>query len=392
MNTYRRDNWKAGINNIARPNRLPDGALRDLVNLNPGAGGILTLRAGYEKVADCTDCRFAAGVNGRVVLVDGGQVLAFENGATRQIGTVTAGADVAGIVHNGELFLSTRVESLRTDGDTVRPWGVPAPAFTLEVVPGAGSLSGRHRVAVTAVQDGVESGTDSMLVVVPPGSALRVVSGDPRALRLYASVENGETLYYQGPLIGGATAINGVSDHTETLTTDGLVPMPPCDEYVSHRGVIAGRLGRYVFLSEPMQPHLMHPVRGFLQYPADVSVLASGDTGLYVAADRTYLVTGAETLTPQQNRVLELGGVAGTAVTLEDGRAMWFSPSGPVLAGPDGVQLVSKGVYAPDTAAIGAAGVVDRDGNQMVVTTMRGSPLNQNLAAGDFAELEIGNE
>lgn len=392
MNTYRRDNWKAGINNIARPNRLPDGALRDLLNLNPGEGGILTLRAGYEKVADCTDCRFAAGINGRVLLVDDGKVLAYANGATRQIGSLTAGADVAGTIHNGELFLSSRAEGLRTDGETVRAWTVRAPAFTVEVVPGGGMLSGRYRVAVTAVEDGVESGTDSMLVTLPAGAAMRVLSADPRALRVYASVENGETLYYQGPLIGGATALGGVSDNTETLATDGLVPMPACDEYVSHRGVIAGRLGRYVFLSEPMQPHLMHPVRGFLQYPVDVTVLASGSAGLYVVADRTYLVTGAETLTPEQSRLLEVGGVAGTAVTLPDGRVMWFSPSGPVVAGPDGVRLVSQGVYAPDVAATGAAGLVDHDGNQMVVTTMRGSPLNQTLAAGDFADLEIGND
>lgn len=390
MKNYRRDNWKAGINNIARPNRLPDGAVRDLVNLNPGAGGILTLRAGYEKVADCTDCRFAAGINGRVLLVDDGKVLAYANGATRQIGSLTAGADVAGTIHNGELFLSSRAEGLRTDGETVRAWTVRAPAFTVEVVPGGGMLSGRYRVAVTAVEDGVESGTDSMLVTLPAGAAMRVLSADPRALRVYASVENGETLYYQGPLIGGATALGGVSDNTETLATDGLVPMPACDEYVSHRGVIAGRLGRYVFLSEPMQPHLMHPVRGFLQYPVDVTVLASGSAGLYVVADRTYLVTGAETLTPEQSRLLEVGGVAGTAVTLPDGRVMWFSPSGPVVAGPDGVRLVSQGVYAPDVAATGAAGLVDHDGNQMVVTTMRGSPLNQTLAAGDFADLEIG--
>lgn len=392
MDTYRRDNWKAGINNIARPNRLPDGALRDLLNLNPGEGGILTLRAGYEKVADCTDCRFAAGINGRVLLVDDGKVLAYANGATRQIGSLTAGADVAGTIHNGELFLSSRAEGLRTDGETVRAWTVRAPAFTVEVVPGGGMLSGRYRVAVTAVEDGVESGTDSMLVTLPAGAAMRVLSADPRALRVYASVENGETLYYQGPLIGGATALGGVSDNTETLATDGLVPMPACDEYVSHRGVIAGRLGRYVFLSEPMQPHLMHPVRGFLQYPVDVTVLASGSAGLYVVADRTYLVTGAETLTPEQSRLLEVGGVAGTAVTLPDGRVMWFSPSGPVVAGPDGVRLVSQGVYAPDVAATGAAGLVDHDGNQMVVTTMRGSPLNQTLAAGDFADLEIGND
>src|SRR5690606_716412 len=271
------------------------------------------LRAGYEKVADCTDCRFAAGINGRVLLVDDGKVLAYANGATRQIGSLTAGADVAGTIHNGELFLSSRAEGLRTDGETVRAWTAWAPAFAVEVVPGGGMLSGRYRVAVTAVEDGVESGTDSMLVTLPAGAAMRVLSADPRALRVYASVENGETLYYQGPLIGGATALGGVSDNTETLATDGLVPMPACDEYVSHRGVIAGRLGRYVCLSEPMQPHLMHPVRGFLQYPVDVTVLASGSAGLYVVADRTYLVTGAETLTPEQSRLLEVGGVAGTA-------------------------------------------------------------------------------
>ena len=48
--TTRISNWSQGINNSAQPDRLPDGAVRNLVNLDASAGGTLELRAPYRRV------------------------------------------------------------------------------------------------------------------------------------------------------------------------------------------------------------------------------------------------------------------------------------------------------------------------------------------------------
>jgi len=391
MEPIRRDRWPLGINNVARANRLPEGALRNLVNLDPSADGILALRAGYSKVVDCQGARAAFAVGEFLVVVDGTNVLSYhpDSDSTVMLGQVSD-APVSATEHAGQLFLSTAVDSVRTDGGVLKPWAIRAPGFSVEAIPG-GTLEGRYRVAVTATgADGEESGTDSILVDVPAGSSIRVLSDDPRTLRLYASAVNGASLYYQKLVFGGGVVLSSVRDDTEMLTTDGLVPLPACDELVSHHGVIVGRSGPYAFFTSPMYPHLMDPVSGFFQFPAQVRLLAATDGGVYIVADKTYFVTGLETATPSQRTVLETDAVEGTAVKLPDGRVAWFTRYGQVLGTPDGqAQLVHRQSFAPDVADRGAAGVLSHNGNEMVVTTMRGVTGQNNLATGDFADLEI---
>uniref|UniRef100_A0A6M3X4W8 Putative structural protein n=1 Tax=viral metagenome TaxID=1070528 RepID=A0A6M3X4W8_9ZZZZ len=391
MEPIRRDRWPLGINNVVRPSRLPEGAVRDLVNLDPSADGILSLRAGYSKVLECTNARAAFAVGDYLVVVDGTEVKSFHP-QTQSIETLglIADAPVSAVTHAGVLYLNTAVDSLRTDGTTLKPWAINPPGFTFNVVPG-GTLEGRYRLAVTATgDDGEESGADSMLLEVPAGSAIQISSDDPRPMRLYASVTNGASLFYQKLVFGGGVMLSSVRDDTEVLTTDGLVPLPHCDELVSHHAVVVGRRGRYVFFTSPMYPHLTDPISGFFQFPSPVRLLAATDGGVYIVADKTYFVTGLETSAPSQRVVLETDAVEGTAVKLPDGRVAWFTRYGQVLGSPDGqAQLVHRQTFAPDVAQGGAAGVLNHNGNEMVVTTMRGVTGRNNLATGDFADLEI---
>ena len=392
MGQTRADSWVNGANNIAKPERLPEGFVRELVNLDPAGGGQLEMRAGHARVLEAADMRLAVALPGRVVYVDGGDIGCYSRhtDSAQVIGSITAGGDLSGAALFGQVYLSGTFDSLRTDGREVKPWAVPAPGFDVEVIDGE-LPAGIYKVAVTAFgADGEESGAEPLIVRLGEGKALRVLSSDPRSVRVYVSPANASTLYSQGPLIGGAMAITRVDDQSARLTTAGLVPLPACSMLAAFNAVLLGVTGRYVVFTSPMYPHLMNPVAGFLQYPEPVSVIAPTAGGVYVVADRTYFVTGLDTDAPSQVAVLDLQAVPGSATHLPDGRAAWFTRYGLAIGSPAGeVSLPNRKTYAPDLASAGAAGVLENNGIPMVVTTMHGTPSPNNLAVGDFAELEI---
>lgn len=395
MRDIRTDSWVNGANNVAKPERLPEGFVRDLVNLDPTEGGQLELRADSRRVLDAVDMRLAVALPGRVVYVDGSTIGCYsrETDSAEVIGAVAGAGELAGVAFDGQVYLSSIEDSLRTDGISVKPWAVPEPAFTLEVVAGA-LPAGIYKVAVTAFgDDGEESGTEPLIVRIAAGQAIRVISADSRPLRVYVSPANGSTLYSHGPLIGGAMAITQVDDHRERLETTGLVPLPACSMLAAHHSVLVGIAGNYVVFTSPMFPHLMDPVAGFFRYPEQPSLIASTEGGVYVVADKTYFITGLDADTPTQVVALELGGVKGSPATLPDGRVAWFTRYGQAIGSSTGeVSLPNRKSYAPDLAAHGSAGVVENNGNYMVVTTMRGVAKPNNLATGDFADLEVGDE
>lgn len=390
-NQRRTDNWANGANNIANAERLPAGCVRELVNLDPTELGQLELRVGYERVVAAGDMRFAAALPGRIIHVSGADIGCYdsETDSSAVIGSISGSGEIAGVARNGQVYLSSTFDSLRTDGRTVKPWAVPAPAFDIEVIAG-GMPAGIYKVAVTAFGvDGEESGTEPLIIRLADNQALRVLCADSRPLRAYVSAANGTTLYSQGPLIGGAMAITQVDDNSARLDTTGLVPMPHCSLLAAHRGVIIGASDRYLMFTSPMLPHLMNPVSGFFQYPEPPTVIAPTEGGVFVVADQTYFITGLETDTPSQLPVLGLRAVRGSAVELPDKRVAWFTRYGLAIGNSVGeVSLPNQKTYAPDLASHGAAGVIENNGIPMVVTTMRGAAKPNNLATGDFADLE----
>ena len=389
--TTRTDNWAKGANNIAKPERLPAGFVRELVNLDPTEGGQLEMRASHARVLAADDMRLAVSLPGRVVYVDGGDIGCYsrQTDSAQVIGSITAGGDLSGAALFGQVYLSGTFDSLRTDGREVKPWAVPAPGFDVEVIDGA-LPAGIYKVAVTAFgADGEESGAEPLIVRLGEGKALRVLSSDPRSVRVYVSPANASTLYSQGPLIGGVMAITKVDDQSATLTTIGLVPMPACSILAAYHSVLVGASGRCVVFTSPMYPHLMDPVAGFFQYPEPPTVIAPTEGGVYVVADKTYFITGLDTSAPSQVAVLDLQAVPGSA-RLPDGRVAWFTRYGLAIGNAAGeVSLPNRQTYAPDLASAGAVGVLENNGIPMVVTTMHGTPSPNNLAVGDFAELEI---
>lgn len=380
----RRDTF-TGSNNIAKPERLPEGAVVEAVNLDFTVGGKAELRTGFELVGEFTDVRALFDMGDDLALVADDKLVRITPRGNTELANLSGGP-VAACWHNDELFINTLNESLRVGRD-VKPWAIEAPVFDIEVV--AGNFpAGIYQVAVTAVQ-GVESGALPMIVRLDEGQGIRVNVTDDRDCRLYCSVVNGSTLYLQG--IAYDTNLLGLPyDDSERLTTNALYRLPFCEQLASHGAMIVGAWGRYLFYTRPMMPHLHNPESDFLQFPAPVSVVISVDSGLFVCADKTYFITGLGSAELNQATRLEFGAVRGSAVLLPDGSATWFSEYGQVVGRKDGsIELINRDSYAPETAQQGSAGFLEHNGNQMVVTTMRGEPKGSGLRSTDHWDLEI---
>lgn len=392
MDKSRADSWAAGANNIAKPERLPEETVALAVNVDPTAGGKFELRVGFEQVLAGATMRALFEAGDLLVLVDGAQLLAYDPAADTaiELDTIAASGPVAATYLNDALYLNTLNESLRFDGQAMTPWAVPAPRFEVQLV--AGQMpAGLYKVAVTAVDGGVESGVLPLLVRLNGAQDLRVLCNDPRDCRVYCSVADGQTLYLQGRPLAGAMRLAYVADDTQRLETAELERLPFCDRLSTHNSLIIGSRGRYLYHTEPMWPHLHSPVSGFLQFASEVVMHASVGTGLFVATtSKTYFITGIGTDEVQQVEVLNIGAAPGSAVQLPDKRVTWFTQYGQAIGSADGVvSLPNRPNYAPDIGSIGAAGVLEHNGNQMVVTNMRGELQGNRLRARDFASLEV---
>lgn len=139
-----------------------------------------------------------------------------------------------------------------------------------------------------------------------------------------------------------------------------------------------------------MWPHLHNPESDYIPFPAPITLLASVEGGVFVCADKTYFITGLGGPDMTSRTVLEFGGIGGTELTLPDGAVAWFSRYGQVIGRADGsVELPNRQSYAPLTAPRGAAGLLEHNGNQMVVTTMHGGVSGSGLRSADHIDLEV---
>lgn len=386
MSIVRRDQF-TGSNNIAKPERLPEGAVVDAVNMDFTVGGKAELRTGFQKIRDGQNIRAIFSMaDGAIAIVEGSQLIKLHNGVETNLATLSAGP-VAATTHNSKLYLNTMAESIVVDS-LVSKWAIEPPAFDASIVSGS-MQPGIYKVAITKVVNGRESGCIPAVVTISEGQAIVVEADVDTGCRLYASVANGQTLYYQG-VASSYNRISNPVDDTARLETAMLTPLPFCENLISHQGLIIGSNGRYLFHTKPMHPHLHNPESDYMQFPSDISVIASVANGIYVCADKTYFISGIGGPEMAQTPVADFGAIPNTAVDLPDGSAAWFSKYGQVVGRADGVvDFINKSSYAPETASSGSAGYLEHNGNQMIVTTMRGEQRDSRLKSTDYWDIEV---
>jgi hypothetical protein len=235
------EDWSGGMNNLSQVDRIPEGQVRDLLNLDPVKGGGLQLRANKSVVAELDD------VHGAIPYLDGfliaaqDQLIRFSaaDGVAEVIGSFQASGGIVGATLNGDAFIASATGMYRVRGRELGPWGLPEIAASVFIQSGL-LPAGIYRVAVTAVDAfGAESGASPLIITVSSPSALQVEWVTPAGAvecRVYLSAANGETLYLQQQGAVSPMQLNGLRDDTARLLNGDLkMPRQPSAVVVFRR-------------------------------------------------------------------------------------------------------------------------------------------------------------
>lgn len=393
----RRDGWPEGIDNRANWKDVPLNRVRDAVNVDPLKSGSFALRGGFNEVVSGTDIRGALACGKYILVADGTDLRVFntDTNTTETLAQIAGAGVFAGDVLNEELFFCTQNQTFRFKNNVLRPWGVPTPSYQpVPSVVSGGLVPGTYQCAITYVDAyGDEGGTIRPLTIaVTSGKGLQFTLSTPAGIskvRLYISAVNGSELYLQYEGTGSYTA-NVVRDDTARLDTMFTRDPIAGDFVAKHNACLCIAQGSTLWLTLPMRPHLRSAASRFFQYPSQIDGVISVETGIYVLADKTYFVTGVETAQPSQAVVFDFGGVHGSQTTTPDGDAVWLTQYGIAVGdGQGSVNLISKERFFPELASYGSSGIVERNGNQLVVSTARPKNAAGSMAAVDYYETEV---
>jgi hypothetical protein len=389
--------WPLGINNRANEKTQPEGSVRDSVNVDPSLDGVFRLRAGYSLAYQGQSVRGALSVGSHILIADGTSLIDFntDSNTATVLAQIAGAGRLVGDVLNSELFFCTENQTLRFKEGVLRRWGVPT--VTSQPVPsvGSGSLrAGTYQCAATFLDAfGDEGGTTNALIIdVPENSALFFQLPEPPQggkVRLYVSSVNGATPYLQYEGVGSCVC-SSISDATARLETQFLNEPEVGDIIAAHNGVLLTAAGSVLHMTVPLRPHLRSAIKGFFQFPQRIDVLISCDGGVYIASDKTQFLTGLETSEPAAIKVFDFGAVPGSGSRGIKKEAVWMTKYGIATSdGQGGASLISEAAFVPGLAGSASTVILERDGNQMAVTTMK-NPKGQNpLAASDHYETEI---
>lgn len=399
MERARQAAWVAGINNKADWRKVPPDALRNASNIDVRSDGSLALRAGFEQAYAGTAVRGVLALGEELLIADGSDLVRFDSRTNTHLtlASIAGAGRLLGAELNGELFFCTENQTLRYRRGVLRRWGVPT--VTAQPMPtvmsGGGLQPGLYQLAMTWVDAaGDEGGTVLPIRInVAAGQAVLVELPALAGMtpRLYVSAPNGSTLYLQAEH-AGEHVISVVRDDQQRLETVLLREPSPANHIAAHNSVLALASGPVLWLTMPMRAHLLERARRFFQYPEDIGLVLSTKSGeLVVSADKTYLLTDIESDTPGQAELFPYPAIPGTGVELDDGRVAWMTRYGLVGETKEGgISLLSHPGFVPEEiGAAGATELLERDGDQLVLTTLQRAPGKNPIAVSDHYEGEI---
>jgi hypothetical protein len=403
--------WAHGMNNLAPEHAMPEGALRDVVNLDVLDTGKIRTRKGYAP----TPVHPGSSVHSLFAHEVG--VFVMDNGTLKRLNSDMSApsAVVSGLSASRRLTYVDLLQGklLWSNGEAigvVEAGGVPS-GFGVEVperqpllsaIPGGALHAGRYQVAVTFVSDmGQESGAlASAFIDVAEGQGVLVANlPQPQGsgvadIQTYISEVNGDVLYLANVSSVGTSSIqiDASTSLTAELRTQFHTRFPPADILELAFGRLWGAVGSALIYSAPFAYGQTVLGRNAIYFPEQISVLAAVDDGIWLVADQTYFLLGRVPGEQQLKTIFPYRAVPRTTVRLPVSKQlMWLSERGFVMAGNGGqITNVSEDRIAPsvDTTTDGSAVLREQDGLRHVVATgSRGA--SSGFVVSDFAEGEV---
>ena len=240
----------------------------------------------------------------------------------------------------GKVWWSNGVDSGRINADnTDHPWVPPAPATCRRFCRCRDLPAGTYRVAIThAMADGEESvASDIETITLASAGAITLTlpaaTAGADAFNIYRTTTNGKVLQ-QYSTVAAATASVSI-----TAAPQGRQPgtVHSSSRYRLERRSVSRRapalpFREFIYYSKPHDYGVHDPAQDYIiVLGAAGSIMASVESGLFVAADRTWFYAGADIAAADPTERLAFGAVAGTAFihpTSAPPVAGWYSDEG----------------------------------------------------------------
>lgn len=388
-----------GINNRVPDTELADvergrkvgDYLRNAVNVDLTNSGTMRRRQGTELSQAGTSCHslWGDGIDG--YYVDGTTLYKFPRTAIRT-GLIPDNR-VAFTKINNTVVWSDGIVLEKIIGTTSVRLGIappnPVPVVTATV---GGSLpAGQYQVSFSKVTaSGEESGSTWPVQVIVPENGAISITNVTEQVYVYMSSTNGDLLFLH-TTTGVDTIIPVTPDAGgQQLDTLGMVPMVGGHILAYSEGRLLVANGSVLYYSEPFAPSLYNPARGYIPFPERITIMLPCGDGVFVVADQTYYIAGANIDSATVNDLVPYGAVEGSGAYVENSENVWwFSDRGIVVGTPDGnIQNIQEGNIAVGSANFGASIYKEFDGVQQMVSSLFDSEVSQ-AAAGSFMEAEL---
>jgi len=306
MATIRLDSFK-GINNKAHASKMPDGYLRECINVMIDNSGMITKRNGYaEKDTGVfswiwsDELRCFAVRNGDLVEV-------VRNGANYTFTTIRAGVGYVMLAFtecDGNYFYCGSAITGIISGTTYKTFGQAQVNVQPTLTAATGTMAeGTYLVAVTTMDaSGIESGTrepTSITLAANKQIALSniPISSDPRVTKvcIYCSGHNGTELYRVGTVNNGVTtySITAVNVNKFPLQTIGISPAPYGSLITYHYGHLYIANSNFLYYSDPWQYERWQPLNNY-RFPTAITAIMPLESGIWISTlkDGLFFISG----------------------------------------------------------------------------------------------------
>jgi hypothetical protein len=387
------------MNNRQPDYALPEGTLRNLVNIDVDSAGHLHRRDGYTRIVSGTNCRGGFSCPIGTFFIQGADLHRLnDDDTTTVLFSGVHGTTPTYECFNDVVYFSDGLITKKITAAGVTDWGLPVPATPTVYATSGPMPTGDYLVAITFVDaDGIESGASDLSVasILPGSTGSIVVTGMAvgRKKRVYASTPNGATLFLITELPASTSTYTITTAELGTgapLATQQVCAPPPGQIIREHNGRLYIASDRLLWVTEPYAPDWVNLSTGFIMQADYITVVEPVDAGVWVVSDKTYFFQGSG---PEDFTIggrLDYGAVYGTSARVPYTRdVVWYTPKGLVLATGDGqVKNLQDQDVAPHTGTSGAALVREQDGLRQAVVSVQNAEVSR-LAADSFIQMEV---
>lgn len=311
-----------GLNNRDRESAVPNGALREAVNLDVTRDGGLLVRNGLREITTGDAHSFYGHPNGEYsLLVIDGELVKFDGIAFTSLRSVHPTARVSYTTLNGEVFFSNGYEQGRiTAGGELTFWGLPIPpAPQCSIVENTGGFrEGTVRVTIVAVVNGVESGApEPVALSVSDGSGVLVTVPSGATFNIYSTDVDGDIFYKTATALSGTSVLVGAGMATGKRLESLFAVKPFSGNYlVSYKGRIWIANDQTVWFTDSASPHWLFLHQGYFTFDSAITLLAAAEDGLFIGtATQIWFLQGTQPNAMTLRLVSTYGAIAGSGLS-----------------------------------------------------------------------------